>query len=188
MNEDLDQFLTLLLSACGHIGSAYFQLPVAGQEDPEYRERVYAYELYHQLRSRWPDSLTRYTLGGEVDKNGHRLVRGNLLDKVKPDLIVHIPGTMDHNLAVIEIKPWAFALGGVRTDVLKLAAFCDSSRGLYAAGYFHVYGSGDDDIQPLLNEFRNTAASVDEHDKLHLVLHKRSGERAISRDWSADAA
>jgi hypothetical protein len=32
------------------------------------------------------------------------VVRGARLDNVKPDLLVHVPGKMDHNLVVVEIK------------------------------------------------------------------------------------
>lgn len=89
-------FEPLLQEATSKIGYNYFQLPIDGQEDPIYRERVYCYELYHQLRSIWPKDC-EYELSGEVDKSGHPLIRGNNLDRIKPDFLVHVPGDMQGN-------------------------------------------------------------------------------------------
>ena len=44
---DIEQ---LLKDATSGIEGNYFQLPIDGSEDPIYRERVYCYELYHQLK------------------------------------------------------------------------------------------------------------------------------------------
>jgi hypothetical protein len=119
--------------------------PVADAEGGEpliqYRERVYAYELYHQLRCIWP--AWPYSLAGEVDKRGHPLVRGADLGNVKPDLLVHVPGVMDHNLVVLEIKaatpsPPASERAAIETDLKKLAAFRRSAQ--YEAGVLLVFG------------------------------------------------
>jgi hypothetical protein len=45
----------------------YFQLPISGKETPIFRERVYCYELYHQMRD-VIDRAFLYKLDGEVDK------------------------------------------------------------------------------------------------------------------------
>lgn len=106
MKQDLEQLRNFITDATKDIAQEYFLLPVADREGGEplvqYRERVYAYELYHQLRRRWPP--WRYSLGGEVDKRRHPIIRDGCLKNVKPDLIVHVPRDMNHNLAVIEIK------------------------------------------------------------------------------------
>ncbi len=62
--EELDHILAEATSA---IEADYFRLPIDGGI-PVFRERVYCYELYHQMRSRWPPrSQCRYLLNGEVD-------------------------------------------------------------------------------------------------------------------------
>lgn len=143
--EDVDRFRALLSHATGSVGRDYFILPVADAEGGEpliqYRERVYAYELYHRLRCVWPD--WPYSLGGEVDKRRHPVVRGAGLDNVKPDLLVHVPGAMDQNLVVVEIKaaspnPPADERVAIETDLKKLAAFCGSAQ--YEAGFLLVFG------------------------------------------------
>jgi hypothetical protein len=92
----------ILLQATAAISGEYFLLPVHGA-DPVHRERVYCYELYHQMRLRWPapEDCT-YRLNGEIDKGGHPYF-GSERVKPKPDLLVHVPGTGD-NYAVIEVK------------------------------------------------------------------------------------
>ena len=82
--------------------SHYFQIQFAGSNELKFRERVYCYELYHQLRNILGDEF-RYKLDGEVDKEGHPFYPK--LGPKKPDLIVHVPHDMDWNLAVIEVKP-----------------------------------------------------------------------------------
>lgn len=131
----LDQ---LLSQAAAAIQRQYFQLPVDGQEDPIYRERVYCYELYHQLRSIWPEDCG-YSLGGEVDKAGHRLIRGNDLDNAKPDFLIHVPGDMGGNHAVIEVKPVRAAINTIRADIETLRNFRDYAG--YQRAIFYIYGS-----------------------------------------------
>ena len=53
--------------ATSRIGRVYFALPVCGMPTPIKRERVYCYELYHQLRCLPLDT----TVTAEPDKRGH---------------------------------------------------------------------------------------------------------------------
>jgi hypothetical protein len=92
----------MLAASCAQIGGEYFQLPIA-EADAVYRERVYCYELYHQLRRLWRDFP--FSLGGEVDKEGHPHFKNGPYAGAKPDLLVHWPGNMDGNLACVEVKP-----------------------------------------------------------------------------------
>src|ERR1700685_2056549 len=65
----MEQFTQILRDTTAAIPPEYFLLPIHGG-DPVYRERVYCYEFYHQMRRLWPaDSLDR--LNGEVDKRSH---------------------------------------------------------------------------------------------------------------------
>jgi hypothetical protein len=137
---DADTFRALLSGAAARIEEPYFPLPVATRKTDkrllQYRERVYAYELYHQLRCHWP--IWRYSLAGEVDKRGHPLVRGPQLDRAKPDLLVHVPGQMNENLAVVEIKVASAATRELAKDVDKLRAFRTDAR--YGLGILLVFG------------------------------------------------
>jgi hypothetical protein len=184
MWKDVEYFRELLLQATAAIGRAYFVLPVAnvdgGESIEHYRERVYAYELYHQLRSRWPD--WPYSLGGEVDKRGHPLVRGGHLDNAKPDLLVHVPGDMGQNLAVIEIKPLRpdGAPGdreALERDLHKLIAFREIG---YDAAFMVVFGESADRVLECGEQLRRVGAKLD---LVELYHHQRPEAPAKQIGW-----
>src|SRR6185312_6688767 len=137
MGGDLEHFLNVLLSACADVSDRYYQLPQA-QGDRVYRERVYCYELYHQMRCQWGE--LPYSLGGEVDKAGHPVFRDGPYGHSKPDFLVHIPGDMGGNLAVVEVKASTASLDALRADVRKLAWFCGEPARYYC-GVLLVYGA-----------------------------------------------
>jgi len=130
-------FIKSLNNAAKNMDPHYFQIPVAGEgEDELYRERVYCYELYHQLRLELGDSFP-YKLYGEVDKSGHPIIR----EAKKPDFIVHEPGNMDNNLLIMEVKSIVGAKNenGLNTDLEKLRLFLDEYK--YYRAIMLIYGS-----------------------------------------------
>ena len=182
MEKDLTLLRRLMSEAVAHIVQEYFLLPVAdaqgGEPLTQYRERVYAYELYHQLRSRWP--AWQYSLGGEIDKQGHPIIHGPDLDGAKPDLLVHVPGEMDHNLVVVEIKasrPGHLPLHrqALMRDLRKLVAFRTLG---YAAAFLLVFGEG---IQEVLELARDVPAA--ELQMVELYYHRRPGTGVERIDW-----
>ena len=133
----MQRFSQLLEQATACVPAEYFQLPIDGQEAPIYRERVYCYELYHQLRAIWPQD-SQFSLAGEVDKSGHPLIRGNGLDNCKPDFLVHIPGDMGGNFAVIEVKPIRAQAADVQKDITTLSNFVTYAQ--YEKAIYLFYG------------------------------------------------
>lgn len=118
-DRDLAVFLEALKKATSQVDQHYFQLPVAGQEAPIYRERVYCYELYHQLRVALPEDFP-YSLAGEVDKSGHSIIRTPPLDRRKPDFLVHSAGNMESNLLAVEVKPGTAKSCDMKKDIETL--------------------------------------------------------------------
>lgn len=165
MEQEFEILRQKLATACELIGEEYFQLPVAvreeGEADTVYRERVYCYELYHQLRCAWGDF--GFSLGGEVDKAGHPYFRGERYAQAKPDLLVHQPGNMDRNLACVEVKPVTRPWPEFRADLEKLTWFCQNAD--YHRGIFIVYGSAAegvrDDVGDRLRRAVAAHASID---------------------------
>ncbi len=138
MEKDFQYLLESLKEAARRINRHYFQLDVAGSEDPMYRERVYCYELYHQLRCVLGDNFL-YKLDGEVDKATHPIIQ---------------PGKMDQNLVVIEVKPATVKVNELREDLKKLEGFLDKAR------YYHaimlIYGDGEHELaQRIRDEIKN---------------------------------
>ncbi|GAB2615299.1 hypothetical protein [Novilysobacter erysipheiresistens] len=89
--------LAALEQATEAIEAPYFLLPIAGRDLPIKRERVYCYELFHQLRLALRDS--QLTLTGEPDKRGHPD-----FPPINPDFILHTPGGHEENTAVVEVE------------------------------------------------------------------------------------
>ena len=69
-----ERFIEHLCDATARIPWQYFQLPVFGKEEPIYRQRVYCYELYHQLRMLLDEdaAIAGYVLSGEIDNRDTR--------------------------------------------------------------------------------------------------------------------
>jgi hypothetical protein len=68
----MKELTKVLAEATGAVGNGYFRLNIDGG-DSVYRERVYCYELYHQMRLRWPVGCPFY-LNGEIDKAAHPIM------------------------------------------------------------------------------------------------------------------
>ena len=113
MEVRIQELTTLLESAPAAIESRFMKLPIHGGT-PIYRERVYCYELYHQLRTRWTGT-SPFTLNCHVDKRGHEALRNLQASNTVPDLLVHVPGDWNGNHAIIEIKH----AGAHPDDILK---------------------------------------------------------------------
>ena len=135
--QDFQQFLKCLMKAIQNTDSHYFQLHFAGNDELKYRERVYCYELYHQLRLLLGDDFP-YKLDGELDKKSHRII----LDEEKPDFVIHVPGEMEQNLVVVEVKTVVAVKGDInklRNDFVKLGRFISEAN--YYRAIMLIYGS-----------------------------------------------
>ena len=96
----MDEFDAIFRAATANISPEYFRLTVVCSP-AIYRERVYCYELYHQLRLRWPED-SRYRLNGEIDKRGHPYFMEDRWAP-KPDFLIHVPESND-NFLIVEVK------------------------------------------------------------------------------------
>lgn len=109
--------LKALEQATQAIGASHFLLPIAGADHPIKRERVYCYELFHQLRVAL-DS-THLTLTGEPDKRGHPD-----FPPINPDFVLHIPGDHKENAAAVEVE-CRVSLGHLIKDLRNLRTMRD---------------------------------------------------------------
>ena len=171
MKRELEHLLEMIDVATSRVTAEYFQLPVA-DADAVYRERVYCYELYHQLRSRW-DGFP-FSLGGEIDKSGNPHFRNGPYAGAEPDLLVHEPGNMDRNLAVVEVKSANVGLGGIRDDLRKLTWFCENAR--YFTGIFLMYGEAGDPAVALQKVRRADGPGVN-LGRINCLYHRHAGAR-----------
>ena len=166
----------LLTRATEGVPADYFYLAIHGGPSV-YRERVYCYELYHQLRSRWPSGST-YRLNGEVDKSGHPLLRDMRADHAKPDFLVHTPGDMEGNYAVIEVKRPGASERAIRADLDKLALFLREVN--YRRAIYLVFG---DELASSAARIRHVASEYPDLPAIELWLHEQAGQPASLRDF-----
>lgn len=165
--EDFQYFLSSFQQATALIESDYFQLPVLGQENPIYRERVYCYELYHRLRSTLKDSF-KYKLDGELDKSGHPILH-ETVGPVKPDFLVHERGAMNKNLIVIEVKPINVILVGLSKDLKTLQNFLNKAE--YYRAIYLIYGNGPRSIEKVVSQISNIIDN--NNNRFYLLSHSQ---------------
>lgn len=174
--RDFNKFMKDLEKAGEKMEDAhYFQISFAGSTDIKFRERVYCYELYHQLRNILGDKF-RYKLNGELDKEGHPTIYPKLGSK-KPDLTVHVPGVMDLNLVVIEVKPISVEnrIGELTKDISTLKGFIE------VAGYYRaimlVYGNGKCLPEKIISEVKTLTRNYERRNQILLVWHRGPGQK-----------
>jgi hypothetical protein len=81
---------------------------------------------------------SRFYLNGEIDKAAHPILTRLGASYAKPDLLVHQPGYMSGNHAVIEVKSSRPTLAGIRKDVNTLSLF--RTKVGYQRAIYLVYG------------------------------------------------
>ena len=165
----MDDFSEILEKATKRVSPPFFLLPISGGLSVQ-RERVYCYELYHQLRIIWTSS--DYFLNGELDKGGHPKLK-TTLGALKPDFLVHQPGSMDHNYAVMEVKPATPSIKAIRKDlksISQLMRYANYERGLYL-----IYGSVS---SALASRIADVAKADIPKAKIELWFHTSPGSSA----------
>lgn len=136
----MEQLDDIIRRASERVGDNYFSLPVENGDDAQL-ERIYCYELYHQMRDAWPKPCP-FTLSAEVDKRRHPIIGALDGGRVIPDLLVHTPGSMAGNHAIIEVKRAETTTTGIRKDLATLTRFMGPDIG-YARGIYIVFGGFD---------------------------------------------
>jgi hypothetical protein len=171
----VDELNDILAGATAAIDTEYFRLPIDGG-NPVYRERVYCYELYHQMRAQWPPrEACRYLLNGEVDKRAHVLLHQLGVRGEKPDLLVHRPGHMEDNHAVIEVKHANAPSLGILKDLKTLTLFRNQAG--YQRGIYLIYGSTAN--ERIEKRIKRAAASVDGSAGIEVWLHSEVHAAAV---------
>lgn len=171
----------------------YFQLNFPTKDELEfnhprelkYRERVYCYELYHNIRkamdeyhSRFPDthfSRGDYVLDGEYDKDGYPIdeIKGK-----KPDFLVNQANTNSKNLVVIEVKPLRPQVS-IKKDIQTIRAFLDNDPPGYFRGLMLVYGPDERALSRVEKQFNEL---VGKDQRISLMWHMAGRTRPSIRE------
>jgi hypothetical protein len=164
----MKEFSESIQSASAAIEPEYFLLPIHGA-DPVYRERVYCYELYHQMRRIWP--VSPFRLNGEVDKIAHPYFQDG--NAPKPDFLVHQPGT-GINHAVVEVKTCQAVAAGIIKDCGTLMRFIEEFG--YERAIYLLYGER---AEAALQTATNIAAEIPRSERIEIWIHTAAGIPAI---------
>lgn len=141
MNRDIEGYKSLIKEALEAIDERYFRLPVTYYPSQIIRERIFSYEMYHQMRQRM-NTDSNYLIHGEPDKAGHR---GFLKEHQKnPDFIFHVPGTFQYNLLVVEVKGNLHKTGLIK-DFETLLNFTETYN--YQSGVLVLFGHSINDLK-----------------------------------------
>jgi hypothetical protein len=188
------QFKEALYKSIMNIDQKYFQVSRFDYESIlAWRERIYCYELYHQLRLHLPDKNFPYVLHGEIDKKGHGFIGKAFADYYEkydhekinpiypnPDFVVHDPGSCN-NLVAMEVKCTVKNNYEIKTgytkDLSKLQIFICADKIKYDHGIFLIYGPKNQSatiencskIKDCLNEKQKDLIKFD---KLHIFYHE----------------
>jgi hypothetical protein len=149
--------------------------------DPVYRERVYCYELYHQLRCYWPEN-TPFHLNGELDKAAHPILRDLGADYAKPDFLVHQPGNMTGNNTIFEVKSSNAQRDGIEKDLRTLALF--RTKVNYQRAIYLLFGY---DALTAAERVRRVSVQLGELPPIELWVHKAPSEAAQRIAFGNDA-
>jgi len=171
--ESMQELSSVLAAATAAIEPGYFRLSIHGG-DPVYRERVYCYELYHQMRLRWPRGCA-FALNGEVDKAAHPILMKLGADGFKPDLLVHTPGDMAGNHAVMEVKSARAVRNGFPKDLKTLAVFRQAVG--YERAIYLIYGGETSD--GLIRSMAGYATKSGLPVPVEVWLHSAPGHAAV---------
>jgi hypothetical protein len=181
-------FLDLLRQATRSVIDPWFLLPYAGRDpaasqQTTYRERVYCYELYHQIRKlneqHIDERADAYELSAEIAKSGlDAVIEGG---QHVPDFVWHVPGS-HQNAVVMEIKRASrLELDDLCKDLQTLDAFLNAPDRSYACGILLVYGHGTavkDLRRRVLQAADRASLSKHAHLRIHLLWHPVAGESA----------
>ncbi|MCC3359422.1 hypothetical protein [Bacillus sp. REN16] len=129
-----NNYTDFFVRALDNVGKEYYKVKTTYGEIV--RERVFCYELYHQMRMIQDKyELTNISLSAEIDKRGHNGFKRR--DQKNPDFVFHQYGTFKRNEIVIEVKG---SLGrGIFKDFETLSVYCN--RYQYKHAYFILYNS-----------------------------------------------
>ena len=169
MKNDFKYFMEQFKKAVNMIDEKYINISIFQLPDKIYRERVYCYELYHQLRRLLGDDY-EYMLDGELDKKTHPIIEKNIGAKI-PDFIVHYRSYMEHNLVIIEVKPIKSiddSLSNLKDDLDKIIDFIEIAE--YRYGIMLIYSNGFDEINDkIVMVYREMTKKYSE--KIFLIWH-----------------
>jgi len=162
-----NNIVKLVIEAIKNVSNDYIRIERAdgGQQ---YRERVFCYELYHQMRQIQDDFCKSLIINGELDKRSY----SGFNNKV-PDFLFHVPGNNDNNEAIFEVKNTLENKDEIINDFKKIDKFINEHG--YKIGIFLLYNhSFSDEKQKIKNILEK--CEVKNKEKIFIITTKNPSE------------
>jgi hypothetical protein len=166
----VEEYRDLIKSALMRIGTSYYKIPTTYEPLGIVRERIFCYELYHQIRLMMgPNPMI--SLHGEMDKRGH--IDFDRRDWGMPDFVFHIPGKHTANTLVIEVKGRLDKPKGIMKDFVRILTFIN--RYQYNAGIFILYNHSFQEMIARIGQKLKEFQSNPNADSVYILTIKESG-------------
>ena len=139
MDRAVESFIQLIRGSLDNVGDEYYRLTTTYKPLGIVRERVFCYELYHQMRLIQSQiGLTDIQIHGEIDKSGHFEFDEDA--QKNPDFVFHVPGMMEGNAIVVEVKGKLEGTyqDGICKDIGTLSKFTNRKH-YYQLGLLIIY-------------------------------------------------
>ena len=153
MDKMVESFIQLIRDALENVGDEYYKLTTTYRTLGVVRERIFCYELYHQMRLiQSTRGLNDVQIHGEIDKSGYIAFDRNAWKN--PDFVFHIPGMMQGNAIVVEVKGKIEGnyQEGVYKDIVTLSKFTNNKY-FYQSGILIIYNYTYDEFLRNMGEF-----------------------------------
>ena len=153
MDEKIESFVEMIKGSLDNVGDEYYKITTTYESSGIVRERVFCYELYHQMRSvQSARGLTDVQIHGEIDKSGHIAFDRN--SRKNPDFVFHVPGMMKGKAIVVEVKGKIEGnyQEGVYKDIVTLSKFTNNKH-YYHSGILIIYNYIYDEFLHNMGEF-----------------------------------
>ncbi len=175
----IENFLSKFVNAIKNIKQDYYSIETIYRKQGIPRERVYCYELYHQLRLKFNNDLL--IIHGELDKSGH--IDFQDPKRVVPDFLIHQPGTHKNNFVIIEVKG-VIKRKKIIGDLEKIYKLINNSTIHYQYGIFLLYGYSFDDLVRQISR-EDLALIKNNHDeKIYIICSEKEGARIYKKKLS----
>ena len=142
IKEISKKYLDLLIEAVKCVDKEYINISINSKNKKilKHYERIFCYELYHQLRSKQEKSPDDYVIWGEpIKRSFSDIAKGKM-----PDFLIHKPGTND-NLLIVEVKMKNSLDSGVDDDFEKIENYLENNN--YQIGVFICIGLSTDETR-----------------------------------------
>lgn len=159
------QYVQAVIDSLNKIEQRYIKLSAVHKVDGLIRERVFCYELYHQMRQNI--SLNKLTvINGEIDKRGYPE-----FENKNPDFVFHIPGSRNGNALVCEVKG-NIRRPGVKKDFESICHFIEKQN--YKSGFFIVFNNSIEQLKQKAGDVIRTFSTRSCADKIWIIAIPKS--------------